>query len=37
MDPTKVAQLREFVSLCEARPAVLHLPELTFFKDWLLS
>jgi suppressor of tumorigenicity protein 13 len=37
MDPSKVAQLREFVSLCQARPAVLHLPELAFFKEWLFT
>ena len=37
IDPSKVAQLEEFVALCKARPAVLHLPELAFFKEWLLS
>ena len=36
IDPSKVAQLREFVRLCQAKPTVLHLPELTFFRDWLL-
>jgi suppressor of tumorigenicity protein 13 len=37
MDSSKVAQLREFVGICQARPAVLHLPELAFFKEWLLT
>ena len=36
MDPVKVRQLVEFVSLCKANPNVLNLPELSFFKEWLV-
>jgi hypothetical protein len=27
--------LKQFVSLCQANPRVLNLPELSFFKSWL--
>ena len=37
VQPEKVSQLKEFVFLCKAQPAVLHLPELGFFKEWLVS
>ena len=35
IDPAKVAQLEEFVHLCQEQPAVLHLPEMSFFKAWV--
>ncbi|XP_040919004.1 hsc70-interacting protein isoform X2 [Toxotes jaculatrix] len=37
MDPRKVAELKSFVQLCESNPAILHLPEMSFFRTWLLS
>ncbi|MCI4395215.1 hypothetical protein PGIGA_G00177800 [Pangasianodon gigas] len=35
MDPRKVAELKGFVQLCKENPAVLHLPEMEFFRTWL--
>lgn len=35
MDPKDVKQLEQFVSACKRNPAVLQLPELAFFRDWL--
>uniref|UniRef100_A0A4W3H8G4 ST13 Hsp70 interacting protein n=1 Tax=Callorhinchus milii TaxID=7868 RepID=A0A4W3H8G4_CALMI len=35
MDPQKVRDLGSFVQLCQSNPSVLHLPELSFFKQWL--
>eukprot|EP00850_Spirogloea_muscicola_P003541 SM000014S00329 [mRNA] locus=s14:787480:788330:+ [translate_table: standard] len=35
MDAAKVAQLRQFVTLCQASPAVLASPNLRFFRDYL--
>ena len=32
MDQKKIAELRDFVQLCKETPAVLHLPQLSFFK-----
>merc|ERR1711962_338853 len=29
--------LKQFVLACEANPAILHTPELSFFKDWITS
>jgi suppressor of tumorigenicity protein 13 len=29
--------LKQFVGLCQTNPDILHLPELSFFKDWLLK
>uniref|UniRef100_A0A8C4WW24 ST13 Hsp70 interacting protein n=1 Tax=Eptatretus burgeri TaxID=7764 RepID=A0A8C4WW24_EPTBU len=37
MDSEKIVQLRIFVESCKSTPALIHLPELRFFKDWLLS
>ncbi|XP_068193001.1 hsc70-interacting protein [Antennarius striatus] len=37
MDSRKVSELKAFVQLCESRPEILHLPELSFFRTWLLS
>ncbi|KAG9483912.1 hsc70-interacting protein [Eleutherodactylus coqui] len=37
MDPQKLRELREFVSLCESNPAMLHRAELGFFTEWLQS
>lgn len=35
MDPRKVIELMAFVQLCRTKPEILHLPEMTFFRDWL--
>ena len=32
----QVRQLKQFITLCKAKPDVLHLPELSFLKDWLI-
>ncbi|XP_067875504.1 hsc70-interacting protein [Heterodontus francisci] len=37
MDPQKVRDLSAFVQLCKANPAVLHMPDLRFFREWLES
>uniref|UniRef100_UPI00358E6C0F hsc70-interacting protein-like n=1 Tax=Myxine glutinosa TaxID=7769 RepID=UPI00358E6C0F len=37
MDSEKIAQLRIFVESCKSAPALINLPELRFFKDWLIS
>ncbi|XP_054616606.1 hsc70-interacting protein [Dunckerocampus dactyliophorus] len=37
MDSRKVAELKGFVQLCESNPAILHLPEMGFFRTWLQS
>ncbi|XP_037331777.2 hsc70-interacting protein [Pungitius pungitius] len=37
MDPRKVTELKVFVEMCEASPEILHLPELSFFRTWLLG
>lgn len=37
MDPRKVAELKGFVQLCEGNPGILHLPEMGFFRTWLLN
>ncbi|XP_068435460.1 hsc70-interacting protein [Clinocottus analis] len=37
MDPRKVTELKGFVQMCESGPEVLHLPEMGFFRTWLLS
>ncbi|XP_023128794.1 hsc70-interacting protein [Amphiprion ocellaris] len=37
MDPRKVSELKGFVQLCESNPGILHLPEMSFFRTWLLS
>jgi len=29
--------LKQFVSACKANPSILHVPDLKFFKDWLLA
>ena len=35
MDPKKVSELKEFVGVLEAKPELLHLPQLAFFKTYL--
>lgn len=35
MDPSKIAQLKLFVQLCESNPAVLQDPSLRFFRNYL--
>jgi len=35
MDPRKVSELKAFVQLCDSNPAILHLPELGFVRNWL--
>ncbi|XP_022612746.1 hsc70-interacting protein isoform X2 [Seriola dumerili] len=37
MDPRKVAELKSFVQMCESNPGILHLPEMSFFRTWLLG
>ncbi|KAM9746202.1 hsc70-interacting protein [Menidia menidia] len=37
MDPRKVAELKGFVKMCESNPEILHLPEMSFFRSWLLN
>ncbi|XP_072224676.1 hsc70-interacting protein [Leuresthes tenuis] len=37
MDPRKVAELKGFVKMCESNPDLLHLPEMSFFRTWLLN
>ncbi|XP_072444623.1 hsc70-interacting protein [Chiloscyllium punctatum] len=37
MDPQKLRDLNAFVQLCKGNPAVLHMPELRFFREWLES
>ena len=34
--PERVNQLKQFVTLCKATPAILNIPELSFFKEWLV-
>uniref|UniRef100_H3CHN4 ST13 Hsp70 interacting protein n=1 Tax=Tetraodon nigroviridis TaxID=99883 RepID=H3CHN4_TETNG len=35
MDPRKVSELKGFVQLCDSKPEILHLPEMSFFREWL--
>lgn len=35
MDPRKVLDLMASVQLCRTKPGILHLPEMSFFRDWL--
>lgn len=37
MDKQKIEELKFFVTACKSNPAVLHLPALQFFRDWLIS
>ncbi|XP_069557460.1 hsc70-interacting protein [Brachyistius frenatus] len=37
MDPRKVTELKGFVQMCESNPAILHLPEMSFFRTWLMG
>jgi suppressor of tumorigenicity protein 13 len=37
IDPAKISQLREFIRLCQAKPEILHLPEMGFFKLFIES
>lgn len=34
--PAQLMQLKAFVSVLKAKPDVLHTPELSFFKEWVL-
>ena len=35
VDAGQVTLLKGFIQLCKANPAVLHMPELAFYKDYL--
>ena len=35
IDPTQVTLLKQFIAIVSAKPEMIHLPELSFFKDWL--
>lgn len=37
MDKQKIAQLEKFVAILKATPEVVHMPELAFFKEYLVS
>ncbi|XP_035036370.2 hsc70-interacting protein [Hippoglossus stenolepis] len=37
MDPRKMSELKGFVQRCESNPGILHLPEMNFFRTWLLG
>lgn len=37
MDKQEVQRLQEFVEICKSNPDVLHMPELGFYREWLLS
>ncbi|XP_054463136.1 hsc70-interacting protein [Anoplopoma fimbria] len=37
MDPRKVSELKGFVQMLESSPEILHLPEMSFFRTWLLG
>ncbi|XP_034045300.1 hsc70-interacting protein [Thalassophryne amazonica] len=37
MDPHKVSELKGFVQMCKSNPAILHLPEMDFLRNWLES
>ena len=37
MNANQVALLREFIKVVASKPEILHLPELGFFKEWLLK
>ncbi|XP_034394698.1 hsc70-interacting protein isoform X2 [Cyclopterus lumpus] len=37
MDPRKVTELKGFVQMCESSSDILHLPEMAFFRTWLLG
>ncbi|EFJ25294.1 hypothetical protein SELMODRAFT_99680 [Selaginella moellendorffii] len=37
MDAAKIAELKQFVQMIEANPAMLHLPQLRFFRNYLES
>ncbi|XP_059203042.1 hsc70-interacting protein [Centropristis striata] len=37
MDPRKLSELKGFVQMCESSPDILHLPEMGFFRTWLLN
>ncbi len=36
INPAQINQLKQFVTLCKSNGAIIHLPELSFLKDWLL-
>jgi len=36
MDKQEVQRLQEFVEICKSNPDVLHMPELGFYREWLL-
>ena len=33
----EIGMLKQFVQLCKANPAILNLPQLKFFKDWIIE
>jgi len=35
MDKQQLRELEEFVEICKSNPEVLHVPELSFYRDWL--
>jgi len=35
-DDIQLALLKQFVDLCKEKPHLLHVPQLKFFKDWLV-
>eukprot|EP00047_Mylnosiga_fluctuans_P003271 m.228318 g.228318 ORF g.228318 m.228318 type:complete len:443 (-) comp11726_c0_seq1:48-1376(-) len=37
MDAQKIKEFKELIELCKAQPAVLGLPQLAFFKDYIVS
>ncbi len=36
MDKTQIKLLRDFVQVCKSKPEVIHAPELSFYKEYLL-
>uniref|UniRef100_A0A3B4B0B1 Hsp70-interacting protein N-terminal domain-containing protein n=1 Tax=Periophthalmus magnuspinnatus TaxID=409849 RepID=A0A3B4B0B1_9GOBI len=37
MDPRKVSELKSFVQMCQSNPGILHLPEMSFFRTWIIK
>jgi len=35
MDKEQLKLLHDFVKLCQAKPSILNLPELAFYRQWL--
>ena len=36
LSPSQVEQLKHFIGLCKKNPNMIHLPQLSFLKEWLL-